>query len=182
MDDKQLYNYIHDDDTVYNKSVLLYNAAIPTLPKPNKTGYIFVCWLTDSNKCFNMTTMPDYNITLTAKWDEIIVNSSSLSRQITGRYIVIITFSKANITKEEIREEMITIVEEGKYFEIKEEGDEIIVIIGYDDIEEAEKLEENIKNRYRGKAHCTITENNVANTIHLSIFLLSFLIIKQTIN
>ena len=76
------------------------------------------------------------------------------------------TFSKTNITKEELKEEMAKVIENGKYFEINESGDEFIVIISYDDKEKAEELVKEIGKRVK------IYENSLANTLYLSAFVL----------
>ena len=117
-----------------------------------------------------MTTMPGNDITLKAKWEEI----KSL------RYVVTITFSKTNITKKEIEEEFISVTEEDKYFEVIEEDDEVIVIISYEDVEEAEKLVEKIernnalKNGYIKSK--TKIEKDTANILQINnIVFLSFI-------
>ena len=48
-----------------------YNEEIGTLPTPIKEGYSFQGWYSDSNLTeeFNLTNMPDRNITLYAKWE-----------------------------------------------------------------------------------------------------------------
>ena len=69
--------FITNCSTTFDDIIVEYNGTIPPLPSGNKMtkkGYTFVCWLLDVNdsKCFNAstTTMPDHDITLTAKWKE----------------------------------------------------------------------------------------------------------------
>ena len=100
--------------------------------------------------------MPAKDITLTAKWDEI--------KEEHLKYTVTITFSKKNITKEEVEEKIISIVnEEEKYIEIKEEGDEIIVIISYDDKEKAEEIADEF---IRKGAEAFIVDSSMTSTLH----------------
>ena len=84
----------------------------------------------------NTTLMPDYNITLHAKWNKV---KEEL------KYKVTVTFSKTNVTKADIEKEVINIVGEDKYFEVKEENGEIVVIISYNTTEEANNFVKDVK-------------------------------------
>ena len=105
-----------------------------------------------------MAIMPGYNIALTAKW----------AAKEELKYRVTIKFSKANITKEKAEDEVTSIVGKEKYFEITEDDDEIIVIISYDNENDAEDFIKDIK---RNISESFIMDYSGASTLQMSAFL-----------
>ena len=160
--------FITDCSKTFEDIVVTYNTTIPNLPDERnmtKKGHKFECWSID-DKCFEMAFMLDYNVTLYAKWNK--------TKEEQLKHTVTITFSKADITREEIEEEMLNIVEEGKYFEITEEDGELVVIISYDEIEEAEKFVRNVEedNLLGSRVkNISIKRPNTASTLYLSAVL-----------
>ena len=70
---------------------------------------------------------------------------------------------------------IINFIGEDKYFEVIEEGDEIIVIISYDDREEAENFVKNVESnaKFRGKVKSVQAKApDTASLLHLTFFIL----------
>ena len=63
---------VNGGNSLSNNSIIAEAGATITLPTPTKEGYNFLGWYKGETK-FEENIMPDENITLVAKWEEIII-------------------------------------------------------------------------------------------------------------
>ena len=146
-----------------------YNTTI-TLPNITKAGYTFVCWIDENNEKYTEKyTMPAMNVTLTAKWIKNTNNDDG-----TKKYRLIITFSKANISKKELEDEFSGLVTD---FEIKQEGEQYVVIISFDEEEEAVDFIDTIDSNGYIDSYVTFVDKSNASCINFTLFVLFTLII-----
>ena len=118
--------------------MVTYNSTYGTLPVPNRSGFVFIEWITDKNKSVTNETIMNitYNHTLYAHWEEVKTSQ------------VEIVFETKDLTEEEIKglidkytDESFTITK----YESSGESGEIRIIVSFTDAESAAKFVNKLK-------------------------------------